>query len=179
MFIEFLDSYIKLQASSFSKKRFSRATNGSSNGKKNLSKSINKRNKSITCNSPKSSYQLLVSSAISSAGKNKDITCNISQLNKYDITDLSPILQKEIQKNDKTYEELQVEVEKWKKFGRVMADSYDELNNKFNLFLKDQETDKKIIAAFKQQVYYIISQAKINNNYIGLYFENKAFGRSK
>ena len=179
MFIDLLDSYIKLQTSSFSKKRFSKVTNGSCSGKKNLSKTINKRNNSIACNSPKSSYQLLLSSAISSARKNKDITCNISQLNKYDITDLSPILQKEIQKNDKSYEELQIEVEKWKKFGRVMADSYDELNNKFNLFLKDQENDKKIIEAFKQQVYYIISQTKINNNYIGLYFEKKTFSRSK
>jgi len=45
-----------------------------------------------------------------------------------------------------------VEVEKWKKFGKLMADSYDELNKKFNNFLKEQEKDRKIIGALKDQV---------------------------
>ena len=41
-----------------------------------------------------------------------------------------------------------------------MADSYDELNKKFNVFLKDQEKDKKIIQALKDQVYNFLDLTK-------------------
>ena len=57
---------------------------------------------------------------------------------------------------EKNHEELQAEIEKWKKFGKLMADSYDQLNKKFNTFLKDQEKDKKIIQALKDQVYIFL-----------------------
>jgi archaellum component FlaC len=44
------------------------------------------------------------------------------------------------------------EVEKWKKFGKMMADSYEDLNNKFTSFMKESEKDKKVIHALKEQV---------------------------
>lgn len=50
---------------------------------------------------------------------------------------------------------LQEEVEKWKKFGKMMADSYEELNNKFTSFMKESEKDKKVIHALKEQVIFV------------------------
>ena len=173
---DFIDIMIKTQASPPGQRRFSKISNGISDWKRgqSLPNSRDKTRKSTACNSPKCGGIVLLSSPkianslndtigllsnIASATKNKDNY--ISQLNSYynqdfnkDTADLSPISQKGgAKKMEKNHEELQAEIEKWKKFGKLMADSYDELNKKFNVFLKDQEKDKKIIQALKDQVY--------------------------
>jgi hypothetical protein len=49
------------------------------------------------------------------------------------------------------------EIEKWKKFGKMMADSYEELNKKFANYVRESEKDKKVIVALKDQVLNAIS----------------------
>jgi hypothetical protein len=43
-------------------------------------------------------------------------------------------------------------VEKWKKFGYLVAESYDELKKENEKLKGDKEKDKKIIGALKDQV---------------------------
>jgi len=47
---------------------------------------------------------------------------------------------------------LKDEVEKWRIFGKMMAESYDDLNKKYTEFMKEKEKDKKIVNALKDQV---------------------------
>jgi molybdopterin converting factor small subunit len=44
------------------------------------------------------------------------------------------------------------EVEKWKKFGYLMAESYDELKKENEKIKIEREKDKKIMVALKEQV---------------------------
>jgi predicted DNA-binding ArsR family transcriptional regulator len=44
------------------------------------------------------------------------------------------------------------EVEKWKKFGYLMAESYDELKKENEKIKQEMEKDKNIIFALKDQV---------------------------
>jgi hypothetical protein len=47
---------------------------------------------------------------------------------------------------------LKEEVDKWRIFGKMMAESYDDLNKKYTEYTKDKEKDKKIVIALKEQV---------------------------
>jgi len=47
---------------------------------------------------------------------------------------------------------LKEEVEKWRIFGKMMAESYDDLNKKYTEYTKDKEKDKKIVSALKEQI---------------------------
>jgi len=47
---------------------------------------------------------------------------------------------------------LKEEVDKWRIFGKMMAESYDDLNKKYTEYTKDKEKDKKIVSALKEQV---------------------------
>ena len=44
------------------------------------------------------------------------------------------------------------EIEKWKKFGYLMAESYDELKKEHEKDKVERDKDKKIIAAMKDQI---------------------------
>jgi hypothetical protein len=44
----------------------------------------------------------------------------------------------------------EVEVEKWKKFGYLVAESYDELKKENEKMKAEKEKDKKIISALKE-----------------------------
>ena len=48
---------------------------------------------------------------------------------------------------------LKEEVDKWRIFGKMMAESYDDLNKKYTEYTKDKEKDKKIVSALKEQVF--------------------------
>lgn len=47
---------------------------------------------------------------------------------------------------------IQEEIEKWRVFGKMMAESYDALNKKYTEYMVEKEKDKKIISALKEQV---------------------------
>jgi len=53
--------------------------------------------------------------------------------------------------------DLTEEVNKWKQFGKMMAESYEDLNKKFINYNKEREKDKKVIAALKEQVFFNFS----------------------
>lgn len=44
------------------------------------------------------------------------------------------------------------EVEKWKKFGYLMAESYDELKQETEALKAERETDRKIVIALRDQI---------------------------
>lgn len=44
---------------------------------------------------------------------------------------------------------LQAEIEKWKKFGYLMAESFDELKKEHEKYKQEKDKDKKIIDALK------------------------------
>jgi hypothetical protein len=47
---------------------------------------------------------------------------------------------------------LKAEVEKWKNFGYLMAQSYDELKTKHESVTQERDKERKIVGALREQV---------------------------
>ena len=66
------------------------------------------------------------------------------------------------------------EVEKWKKFGYLVAESYDEIKDEHEKLKQEREKDRKIIIALKEQVQklkQIISAKRLDSNIADMDFK--------
>ena len=51
---------------------------------------------------------------------------------------------------------LREEVEKWRIFGKMMAESYEDLNKRYLEYMSEKEKDRKVINALKDQVKFYL-----------------------